>query len=120
MTRTLFHCKTDQIELPKLLECAGEPIRLAILVRLAEGERDQEDLRCRDFGFLGGKSKLTYHFDKLRDAGLVTVSIVGTSRYVRLRRDDLQERFPGLLDVLISSAQRISPGAGVDPAASLA
>ena len=32
--------------------------------------------------------------------------VVGTSRFMRLRREDLEARFPGLLDAVIQSAAK--------------
>ncbi|MGH1552162.1 ArsR family transcriptional regulator [Streptomyces sp. L7] len=39
----------------------------------------------------------------MREAGLTSTRAVGRNRYVQLRRDDLDARFPGLLDSLIKS-----------------
>ncbi|HEX9214590.1 MAG TPA: transcriptional regulator, partial [Bradyrhizobium sp.] len=47
-----------------------------------------------------------YHFAKLRECGLMQTRIVGTSRLMRLRREDLEARFPGLLDAVINSAAK--------------
>jgi DNA-binding transcriptional ArsR family regulator len=106
MSRALFHPTTEQIELPRMLDCLSDPIRLAIVVKLADTQGASQELRCRDFSALGAKSNLAYHFDKLRDAGLVWTRLAGTNRYMRLRRQDLDARFPGLLDAVINSATR--------------
>ncbi|MNW16616.1 hypothetical protein D3C71_2155210 [compost metagenome] len=55
-------------------------------------------------GTLTSKSNLTYHVAKLREAGVVNVRPEGTKRRVTLRRDDLDDRFPGFLDTVIASA----------------
>ncbi|ADI08049.1 transcriptional regulator, ArsR family protein [Streptomyces bingchenggensis BCW-1] len=39
----------------------------------------------------------------MREAGITTTRIAGRNRYVRLRRDELDARFPGLLDALFKS-----------------
>jgi DNA-binding transcriptional ArsR family regulator len=103
MSRTLHHPTCDQIELPMLLDCLSDPIRLAIVCNL---DRTEGELRCGDFNAFSGKSNLAYHFAKLREAGLVRTRIVGTARYMSLRRADLDARFPGLLDTVIASAAR--------------
>lgn len=59
---------------------------------------------CGDFSGFSGKSNLAYHFMRLREAGLVMTRVKGTTRYMTLRRDDLEARFPGLLDTVIKSA----------------
>jgi DNA-binding transcriptional ArsR family regulator len=106
MPRPLRHPTRDQIELPIVLDCLSDPIRLAIVYQLAQHERDATELRCADFNELSGKSNLTYHFAKLRESGLMLTRIVGTNRLMKLRREDLDARFPGLLDAVIKSAAR--------------
>ena len=106
MSRTPPHPTREQIELPMVLDCLSDPIRLAIVYRLAQQERVSSELCCGDFSALAGKSNLAYHFAKLRECGLMLTRIVGTSRMMRFRREDLDARFPGLLDAVINSANR--------------
>ena len=89
-----------------LLDCLSDPTRLAIVYTLATADEGGRELRCGDFNAFSGKSNLAYHFAKLREAGLIQTRIVGTTRYQRLRREDLDARFPGLLDAIITSAAR--------------
>jgi DNA-binding transcriptional ArsR family regulator len=42
----------------------------------------------------------------LREAGLTQTRAQGTHRYVSLRREELDARFPGLLDAVLSAAER--------------
>jgi DNA-binding transcriptional ArsR family regulator len=51
------------------------------------------------------KSTCTHHFRVLREAGVVHQRPEGTARMNSLRREDLDARFPGLLDTILSSAQ---------------
>jgi DNA-binding transcriptional ArsR family regulator len=106
MTRTPLHPTREQIELPMVLDCLSDPIRLAIVYQLARQERVSSELCCGDFSALAGKSNLAYHFAKLRECGLMQTRVAGTNRFVRLRRDDMDARFPGLLDAVISSAAK--------------
>ncbi|WP_405735297.1 ArsR family transcriptional regulator [Streptomyces sp. NBC_00028] len=39
----------------------------------------------------------------MREAGLTSTRAVGRNRYVQLRRDDLDARFPGLMEALLKS-----------------
>ncbi len=45
-------------------------------------------------------STTSYHLWLLREAGVTRTRAEGTLRLVSLRRDDLDERFPGLVEVL--------------------
>jgi DNA-binding transcriptional ArsR family regulator len=106
MSRTPHHPTREQIELPMILDCLSDPIRLAIVYHLARQERVSSELRCSDFSALSGKSNLAYHFAKLRECGLMQTRVAGTNRFMRLRREDLEARFPGLLDAVLSSAAK--------------
>ena len=103
--RYLPHPSRDQIELAAVLEALSDPTRLAIVVELA-GQTEEWEARCGTFTHLGSKTNLTYHFAKLRAAGVTHARAEGTSRFISLRRDDLDARFPGLLDTSIKSARR--------------
>jgi DNA-binding transcriptional ArsR family regulator len=104
MSRSLPHPTREQIELPMVLDCLGDPTRLAIVCQMARSDRTE--LRCGDFHALSGKSNLAYHFAKLRESGLMRTRIVGTARLMKLRCEDLGARFPGLLDAVLTSAAR--------------
>jgi DNA-binding transcriptional ArsR family regulator len=45
-------------------------------------------------------STSSYHLRLLREAGVTRSRAEGTQRIISLRRDDLEGRFPGLVDVL--------------------
>jgi len=47
------------------------------------------------------KSTISHHYKVLREAGIVQVRVEGTRRYHALRREDLDARFPGLLDAIL-------------------
>jgi DNA-binding transcriptional ArsR family regulator len=49
------------------------------------------------------KSTLSYHFKVLREAGLVRMVPQGRLVLVSLRKEDLESRFPGLLDAILST-----------------
>ncbi len=106
MSRAPHHPTREQIELPMVLDCLSDPTRLAIVYTLARREGDGVELCCGDFNALSGKSNLTYHFTRLRESGVMLTRIVGTNRLMRLRREDLDARFPGLLDAVLKSAAR--------------
>ena len=99
---SLPHPATDQISLPIVLAVLGDPTRLAI-VRYLES-KEGVPMSCGKFLDLASKTNLSYHLAKLREAGITRSEAVGTSRLITLRRDDLDKRFPGLLDSVIAAA----------------
>jgi len=49
------------------------------------------------------KSTLTHHLRTLREAGIIMGRQQGTARYNSLRRNDLDELFPGLLQGVLAA-----------------
>ncbi len=47
------------------------------------------------------KSTCSHHFRVLREAGVIATRIDGKTRMNRLRRDELEQAFPGLLDAVL-------------------
>lgn len=48
-------------------------------------------------------STLTHHFRVPRESGVIRQREEGTRRWTMLRDEDLEERFPGLLDRIVTS-----------------
>jgi DNA-binding transcriptional ArsR family regulator len=66
---------------------------------------------CGEFLSLGSKTNLSYHLAKLREAGVVRVRQDGVFRHLSLRWEDLEARFPGLMQSLLAAAKRDRVGA---------
>lgn len=97
--RELFHPNIDQLSLPTILNALGDPIRLNIIKYLA----NNSEATCACCNSDLPKSALSHHFKVLRESGLIRVRIEGKQRFLSIRYDELQERFPGLLDSIIKS-----------------
>ena len=98
----LSHPAREEIELAAVLHALSDPMRLRIVVGLAV-----EDKRtCKSFDLPVTKSTCTHHFRVLREAGVIRQKLEGTTRLSSLRRADLDERFPGLLDSVLSATDR--------------
>jgi DNA-binding transcriptional ArsR family regulator len=106
MTDThLAHPRVEDLELPAVLHALSDPIRLRIVRDLADGGA----CNCGTFTVPVAKSTLSHHLRVLRDAGVTYTEPVGTSRIVSLRREDLDGRFPGLLDAVLAAAPSVTP-----------
>ena len=55
------------------------------------------------------KSTFSHHLRILREAGVLTKRIQGTKGYTKLRKDDLDRRFPGLIDAIIDAENQDLP-----------
>ena len=99
--KNLNHPAKEDISLLAILYALSEPLRFSIIDQLANGE----ELTCGGFKlpYTKGKSTMTHHFKVLRDAGLIHTRIDGREHYTSLRRQDIEERFPRLLDSLITA-----------------
>jgi len=96
----LLHPALDQLELGAVLHALSDPIRLRIVATLAEtGERT-----CGSFDLPVVKSTCTHHFRVLREAGVIRQRLEGTTRLNSLRFEDLEARFPGLVDAVLAAA----------------
>jgi DNA-binding transcriptional ArsR family regulator len=96
----LCHPEQPEIELAAVLHALSDPVRLRIVAGLAA-----EDKRtCGSFDLPVTKSTCTHHFRVLREAGVIRQQLEGTTRLNSLRREDLDTRFPGLLDSVLAAA----------------
>ncbi|MEA2207782.1 MAG: hypothetical protein QOF54_259 [Solirubrobacteraceae bacterium] len=98
---TLYHPHTDELELATVLHALSDPQRLGIVRKLSA---DPDPRPCGSFDVNVSKSTCTHHFRVLREAGVIEQRQLGTSRLNTLRRGDLDERFPGLLDAVLAAA----------------
>jgi DNA-binding transcriptional ArsR family regulator len=99
--REPFHPATEDLDLASVMHALSDPVRLEIVARLAGSDGEN----C---GGIGSeielhKSTLSHHYRVLREAGLTRTTVEGRSRVVRLRDDDLETRFPGLLASVLAA-----------------
>ena len=96
----------DDIDLASVMHALADPSRLRTVSILAESP----ELCCGDLGELSGslglaKSTRSHHLRVLREAGVVRARYDGQRKFVMLRKDDLDARFPGLLDAVLAGAR---------------
>ncbi len=95
------HPERSQIRLENVLVALGNPLRLSIVRVLAEGSERTCGSLLRD----QSKSTMTHHWRVLRSSGVIWQRPAGRENLLSLRRDDLQARFPGLLDSLLNAME---------------
>ncbi|HEY4346116.1 MAG TPA: metalloregulator ArsR/SmtB family transcription factor [Gaiellaceae bacterium] len=107
MTSSIHHPGADAIDLATVLHVLGDPARLTIVRTLmADGEQNCAALQGR---LEIPVSTCSYHLRLLREAGVTRTRVSGTLRYMSVRREDLDARFPGLLDAIAGDLTSLAP-----------
>ncbi|WP_150245676.1 ArsR/SmtB family transcription factor [Nocardiopsis quinghaiensis] len=107
--RRAHHPAIEELSLPEVMAALSDPLRIGLVRVLADGaERGWGELRAPV-----AKSTLSHHLRVLRDAGVTRTRQEGTRCFVTLRRQDLDERFPGLVGAMLGAADAEDVGGGV-------
>ena len=96
---TLEHPAVETLEMTAILHALSDPVRLQIARELAAADTVRS---CGSFDVPVSKSTCTHHFRVMRESGLIEQWAEGTARMTRLRRADIDARFPGLLDAILA------------------
>jgi DNA-binding transcriptional ArsR family regulator len=97
--REPHHPARRELELPAVLHALSDPARLEIVRRLADGDEPS----CGTFDMGLSKATLSHHFRVLRESGVIHTRPEGRKRLLSLRADDLEARFPGLLNAVLAA-----------------
>lgn len=100
--RSHWYPEREDITIYGILAALSDPTRLAIVRQL------QKTDECCPFSFLdlASKQNLTHHMKVLREAGLIKARYEGRNKFIWLRRDPIDEMFPGLLDGILNAVER--------------
>jgi DNA-binding transcriptional ArsR family regulator len=82
----------------ELLQALADPVRLAVVRDLAESI---EPRPCGSLVQTVTKSTLSHHLRILREAGIISMRVDGTRKLTSLRRTELNEAYPGLLESIL-------------------
>lgn len=100
MLRSMTTTTAAEISFAEVLAALSDPMRLQIVRTLAA---EHEGRACGTFGLPVAKSTASHHFKVLREAGLIEQEMRGRTRHTTLRRDHIEQRYPGLLDLVLSA-----------------
>mgnify|MGYP002478715416 CR=1 FL=1 len=95
--RHYSHPAPGEFTLERLLHALSDPVRLGIVKQLYRAG----EASCSELQGDRPKSSVSHHFRVLREAGLVRTRCVGTTHMNALRLEDIDQRFPGLLDAIL-------------------
>jgi DNA-binding transcriptional ArsR family regulator len=92
----------ENLDAMQVLQALADPVRLEIVRQLAGCPGDGE-LTCGAVSLPVTKSTASHHFRTLLDAGVIAERSQGTRKYLHLRREELDRRFPGLIESVLSA-----------------
>ena len=93
------------VEVATVLQALADPVRLDIVRQIAASGNSAE-LSCGQLEVPVGKSTCSHHLKTLTCAGVIAQREEGTRKYLSLRREALDRRFPGLISSVLSSVAR--------------
>ncbi|HEX9337115.1 MAG TPA: helix-turn-helix domain-containing protein [Pseudonocardiaceae bacterium] len=94
----------EAITLVGVLHALSDPTRLGVVGQLDTGG----ETLCGQLAVSVAKSTLSQHLRVLREAGVTHTRPAGTQRWLSVRRYDLDQLFPGLLDVVLAATRHPS------------
>jgi len=102
MPRTLPEPSVDSFDLTVILSALADPGRRALMTALY---RSPEPIDCAvvvETANLGlSNPTISHHYRVLREAGLIRSVAEGRKRIVSVRHEDMETRFPGLLQAVL-------------------
>ena len=101
--RQIKHPSIDQVELTDIMYALSDPARLEIVGRLANAGRK---MTCGELDLNRPKSSMSHHFKILRAAGIVETLIEGTEHMNALRVEEIERKFPGVLQSILRSLEK--------------
>ena len=96
--REYSHPAMSEITLKTIFQALSDPCRMAIVQNLIRSE--DRPLACNEVPLEVSKATRSHHFDILREAGVIFTKVEGTKCMTTLRREELEVRFPGLLQLI--------------------
>lgn len=104
MPRTLPEPTADSFDLTVILGALADPGRRALMTALYRAEEPIDCAVLVERADLGlSNPTISHHYRVLREAGLTRTTAEGRKRIVRVRRDDMEARFPGLLQAVLAT-----------------
>jgi DNA-binding transcriptional ArsR family regulator len=98
--KTYSHPVVRKVPLEQVMYALSDPCRIAIVRALAAA--NGRELACNEIDLKISKATRSHHFDVLRDSGIVFSRYEGTRCLTSLRTAELNQSFPGLLDLVLS------------------
>jgi len=93
-----------RVDVGTVLQALSDPVRLRI-VRLLDATGEGS---CTTLDVPVKHSTVSHHLRTLRESGVLATRLVGNTRLSRLRKDELERRFPGLLTSVLAATPPVA------------
>nr|WP_243870070.1 helix-turn-helix domain-containing protein [Amycolatopsis granulosa] len=93
-----------RVDIGTVLHALADPVRLRIVRMLTEAG----EAACGALDLPVKPSTVTHHMRTLRESGLVEMELRGNSRISKVRREELDRRFPGLLAAILGARPAVA------------
>ncbi len=90
--------RTSPIGLADIMYALSDPARLEIIRFLSQ---HKGPLTCSELNCNRPKSSMSHHFKILRESGIVETRIEGKEHFNSLNLGELDQKFPGLMKVIV-------------------
>ena len=100
----------DSIYLVTVLAALADPVRLTLMRTMAARNGPTECSAVSETVEVSAPT-VSHHYRVLREAGLTTTTVEGRKRVIRIRYEDLEARFPGLLGAVLAPPPSPTPDA---------
>ncbi len=99
MARSFMHPSPKDFTIDSVLYALSDPIRRDIVVKLYGCESMSCTKACSEIS----PSTISFHHKILRESGLIRSEKIGVEVINSLRADEMNKRFPGLLDSILKN-----------------
>jgi DNA-binding transcriptional ArsR family regulator len=99
--KTYNHPAVSEVPLTEVMQALSDQCRIDILRALT----DAGELSCCEVPLKISKATRSHHFDVLRSAGLILTRGEGTRCMTSVRKEEIDEKFPGLLELVLKKGK---------------
>ena len=88
--------------LEQVMKALGDPVRLSVVKQLLSAKCEEK--ACGTFNYTVTKATFSHHLKILKEAGITCERQEGTRKLTSLNSDELNKRFPGLIELITRSS----------------
>lgn len=98
------HPTIEEMRLDAVLAALSDQKRRHVVREFLKIEKGAER-HCSAFGLNLSRAATSHHFKTLREAGLIWQTDLGNRSVAHLRYDEIEQRFPGLLAIVLNEQE---------------